>query len=105
VVVHSVPSKLFSFSSSALKILKYLLPFLINMASLDRLLQKKGFAILDGGFATCLEENHGITMHRKLWSAHASLTHPSEVVQAHLDYLGAISCASGPENFPREATK
>jgi S-methylmethionine-dependent homocysteine/selenocysteine methylase len=64
-----------------------------------QIFQNAPFLIVDGAFATCLEQSHGVQLHHTLWSAAALRTHPNTIKQVHLEYLGSFCNSSSAINW------
>jgi homocysteine S-methyltransferase len=54
--------------------------------ALSRLIEEQGYAVLDGGFSTCLEER-GYPLDRLLWSGLAVVERPDIVESVHKSFL------------------
>jgi homocysteine S-methyltransferase len=63
--------------------------------SLQAIIEKQGYAILDGGLATELE-SRGYNLKTDLWSAQMLIDNPQAIQQAHFDYYkaGADICST-----------
>lgn len=56
--------------------------------ALRRLIDDKGCAVLDGGFATTLETT-GYKLDNKLWSGYAPVDNPAGVTEVHKQFIAA----------------